>query len=110
MYILHCADGSYYTGCTKNLEERIFQHQYGEGANHTKKRLPVKLLYFEEFERIDEAFYREKQIQGWSRKEKETLINGDIEKLQEFSKRYGTLASLVASNASATSDASTTNV
>jgi putative endonuclease len=57
MYILHCADGSYYTGSTQNLEERIFQHQSGEGANHTNKRLPVKLLYFEEFDRIDEGFY-----------------------------------------------------
>jgi putative endonuclease len=93
MYILHCADGSYYTGSTKNLELRIFQHQCGEGANHTKKRLPVKLLYFEEFDRIDDAFYREKQIQGWSRKKKEALINGNIEKLQEFSKGYGTMAS-----------------
>jgi putative endonuclease len=93
MYILHCADGSYYTGSTKNLEERIFQHQCGEGANHTKKRLPVKLLYFEEFDRIDEAYYREKQIQGWSRKKKEALINGDIEKLQEYAKGYGMMAS-----------------
>ena len=86
MYILHCADGSYYIGSTQNLELRIFQHQSGEGANHTIKRLPVKLLYFKEFERIDEAYYREKQIQGWSRKKKEALINGDIEKLQEYAK------------------------
>ena len=64
MYILECADGSYYTGSTKNLELRIAQHKAGEGANHTKKRLPVELVYFEEFKRIDEAFYREKQVQG----------------------------------------------
>lgn len=62
MYILLCSDGSYYTGSTNNLELRLAQHQWGEGANHTKKRLPVQLLYFEEFDRIDEAFYREKQI------------------------------------------------
>jgi len=76
MYILECADGSYYTGSTNNLELRFAQHQAGEGANHTKKRLPVKLVYFEEFQRIDKAFYREKQVQGWSRKKKEALING----------------------------------
>ncbi len=75
MYILQCADGSYYTGSTKNLERRLKQHQNGEGANHTKKHLPVKLVYFEEFQSIAEAFYREKQIQGWSRKKKEALIN-----------------------------------
>ncbi len=84
MYILECSDGSYYTGSTKDLERRIKQHENGEGANHTKKRLPVKLVYFEEFTRIDWAFNREKQVQGWSRKKKEALINGEIEKLHEL--------------------------
>ncbi len=84
MYILECADGSYYTGSTKNLKLRLEQHQKGEGANHTKKRLPVKLVYFEEFQRIDEAFYREKQIQKWSRKKKEALINGKINELKKL--------------------------
>ncbi len=53
MYILKCADESYYTGSTKDLELRFAQHQAGEGANHTRKRLPVELVYFEEFQRID---------------------------------------------------------
>lgn len=75
MYILECADGSYYTGSTNNLELRLAQHKSGEGANHTSKHLPVELVYFEEYERVDEAFYREKQVQGWSRKKKEALIN-----------------------------------
>ena len=59
MYILLCSDGSYYTGSTKYLELRLAQHQSGEGANHTKKHLPVELVYYEEYQRIDEAFYRE---------------------------------------------------
>mgnify|MGYP000982288174 CR=1 FL=1 len=88
MYILECADGSYYTGSTNNIELRIAQHNAGEGANHTKKRLPVKLVYFEEFQRIDEAFYREKQVQGWSRKKKEALINSQHELLPELSLAY----------------------
>jgi putative endonuclease len=75
MYILKCSDESYYTGSTKHLELRLAQHQSGKGANHTKKRLPVELVYFEEFNRIDLAFYREKQVQGWNRKKKEALIN-----------------------------------
>lgn len=83
MYILLCSDGSYYTGSTNDLERRLSQHQKGEGANHTKKRLPVKLIYFEEFERIDLAFYREKQIQGWSRRKKEALINDWNEELKK---------------------------
>jgi len=88
MYILECSDGSYYTGSTNDLERRLEQHQNGEGANHTKKHLPVKLVYFEEFQRIDEAFYREKQVQGWSRKKKEALINGRFDKLSDLSKNY----------------------
>ena len=84
MYILECADGSYYTGSTKYLELRLSQHQAGLGANHTKKRLPVNLVYFEEFQRIDDAFYREKQVQGWSRKKKEALINGMSEELHKL--------------------------
>jgi putative endonuclease len=78
MYILKCADNTYYTGSTIDLQRRLEQHQRGEGANFTRKRRPVELVYFEEYSRIDEAFYREKQVQGWSKKKKEALINGDV--------------------------------
>ena len=88
MYILECSDGSYYTGSTTNLELRLQQHQNGEGANHTKKRLPVKLVYYEEYARIDEAFYREKQVQGWCRKKKEALIHGKPELLPKLAIAY----------------------
>jgi len=84
MYILECADGSFYTGSTKDLSRRLIQHQSGEGANHTRKRLPVKLVYFETYDRIDQAFYREKQIQKWSRKKKQALIEGRIEDLKKL--------------------------
>jgi len=87
MYILQCADGSYYTGSTENLTLRIQEHESGLGAQHTRLHKPVKLLYYEEFDRIDDAFYREKQIQKWSRAKKEALIAGDIEKLKELSKK-----------------------
>jgi putative endonuclease len=102
MYILECADGSYYTGSTRDLERRLEQHQKGEGANHTKKRLPVKLLYYEEFQRIDEAFYREKQVQGWSRKKKEALMNNCSQKLIELSKNYTQHSREVVSTSSTT--------
>lgn len=88
MYILECVDGSYYVGSTNDLDLRLQQHQSGEGANHTRKRLPVELIYYEEFGRIDEAFYREKQIQGWSRKKKEALINRRQYELPLLSKNY----------------------
>lgn len=50
VYILKCVDGSYYTGSTTNIELRLWQHQQGEGAKHTAKRLPVKLVYIEVFD------------------------------------------------------------
>lgn len=87
MYILLCFDDSYYTGSTKDLDFRFEQHQNGKGSNHTKNRLPVKLIYFEEYERIDFAFYREKQIQKWSRKKKEALISGDSYLLPQLAKK-----------------------
>jgi len=64
------------------------QHQNGEGANHTKKHLPVKLVYSEEYQRIENAYHREKQVQGWCRKKKEALINGDYNQLVRLSKNY----------------------
>ncbi|MCB0463371.1 MAG: GIY-YIG nuclease family protein [Flavobacteriaceae bacterium] len=85
---LECSNGSYYVGSTINLELRYEQHQNGEGSNHTKKYLPVTLVYHEEFPRIDDAFYREKQVQGWSRKKKEALINNKHHKLSKLSKNY----------------------
>ena len=88
MYILECADGSYYTGSTWDLEKRLWEHQNGLGANYTKKRLPVKLAYYEHYERVEDAYHREKQIQGWSRRKKQTLIEGNVESLVEFSKNY----------------------
>src|SRR5690606_8536366 len=106
MYILECSDGSYYTGSTNNLELRIEQHQNGEGANHTKKRLPVVLLYSEEFPRVDQAFYREKQVQGWSRKKKEALMNGDFGKLEQLSRnntQYGKVVSTSSTTGTAAS-------
>ncbi len=88
MYILICNDGSYYTGSTIDINRRLNQHQLGQGANHTKKRLPVELIYYEEYSRVSTAFYREKQVQGWSRRKKEALIRGEYEKLPELSRAY----------------------
>ncbi|HNW91243.1 MAG TPA: GIY-YIG nuclease family protein [Bacteroidales bacterium] len=107
MYILQCADGSYYTGSTNDLELRLTQHQTGEGANQTKKRLPVKLVYYEEYQRIDDAFYREKQVQGWRREKKEALITGEYQLLPELAIAYRDL-NTVASSTSATVGASAT--
>ncbi|MEH2044196.1 GIY-YIG nuclease family protein [Nostoc sp.] len=84
MYILECADGSYYTGSTTDLERRLWQHQQGEGANHTAKRLPVKLVFCEYYQCVVDAFEREKQVQGWSRKKKQALISGNTNLLHKL--------------------------
>ena len=89
MYILRCANNHYYVGSTDNLELRFQQHLNGEGANYTKKHLPVKLVYYEEFQRIDDAYYREQQIKGWSRAKKEALINNNIYRLVSLSNNNG---------------------
>ena len=107
MYILECANGYYYTGSTNDLDGRIEQHLKGEGAIFTKKYLPVKLVYFEEFQSIEDAFYREKQVQGWSRKKKEALINGFYDKLPDLSLSYRDVASR--SSATERSSATTTS-
>ena len=89
LYILECADGSFYTGSTIDLERRIAQHQSGEGANYTRKRLPVRLVYTAVFQSVEEAFLREKQVQGWSRNKKRALICGEYERLPELSRNHG---------------------
>ena len=86
-YILLCFDDSYYVGSTKYLEKRMEQHQNGEGSEYTKRRLPVTLIYYEEYDRIDYAFYREKQLQGWGRKKKLALVEGNVDLLPDLAKK-----------------------
>ena len=81
MYILLCSDGTYYTGSTINIEKRLREHQTGCGATHTKNRLPVSIVYIEQYDRIEDAFYREKQVQKWRREKKEALIRQELSKL-----------------------------
>lgn len=78
IYILKCGDGTLYTGWTNNLEKRVQAHNTGKGAKYTKARLPVELVYFEEFEEKVDAQRREYRIKKLSRKEKLKLIEGEI--------------------------------
>jgi putative endonuclease len=87
MYILQCSDVSYYVGSTRNLELRFSQHQSGKGSKYTSGRLPVQLVYCEEYDRVSDAFYREKQVQGWTRRKREALINGNLELLPVLAKK-----------------------
>ena len=85
MYILECSDGSYYVGSTWNIERRLSQHNAGEGAEYTRTRCPVELRYLEEHYMIKDAFARQKQVQGWSRRKRRALIEGRAEKLPTLS-------------------------
>ena len=87
MYILQCSDGSYYVGSARDLETRIASHQSGQGAKYTTRRLPVELVYAEEYSNIGEAFEREKQIQGWSRAKREAIIKAEWNKLPELARK-----------------------
>jgi len=87
-YILECKDKSFYVGSTYNLDKRLWEHDQGIGANYTKKRLPVRLVYCEQYDKIEDAFFREKQIQGWGRKKKLALMNQDYGGLVMVSKSY----------------------
>ena len=87
MYILQCKDNSYYVGSTTDLPRRIEEHKQGMGAEYTKYRLPVKLVYYEECLSIKDAFLREKQVQGWSHKKRQALINMKYESLKGLSKK-----------------------
>lgn len=75
VYILSCTDGTFYTGWTTHLEERVNTHNQGKGAKYTRSRRPVKLLYWEEYSDRGEALRREAAIKKMSRKQKEELIN-----------------------------------
>ncbi len=87
VYILKCADGSYYVGHTDNIEKRIIEHKSGTHKGFTSRRLPVKLVFQQEFESRDAAFVAERKIKEWSRKKKEALIKRDFDLLSEFSKK-----------------------
>jgi len=86
VYILECADGSYYVGSTTSLDLRLAQHQAGDGAAYTRRRRPVRLVYAASFDRVDEAYAFEKQVQGWSRAKRRALIDGRLSDLVGLSR------------------------
>ncbi len=87
VYILRCADKSYYTGHTDNLEKRLAEHQAGEYHNYTSTRLPVVLVFSQEFRSRKEALACERQIKGWSREKKEALMRGDWGEVSRLSRK-----------------------
>jgi len=88
VYILQCADGSYYTGTARQgLEQRVAEHNAGHYGGYTASRRPVRLVFSQWFERITDAIAAERQIKGWSKAKKEALIRCDFEALPPLAKR-----------------------
>jgi len=88
-YILECADGSFYVGSTVDLERRVSEHNLGVGAAYTRirRRRPVQLVWSGEFDRVEDAFRFEKQVQGWSRRKRIALIEGRLDELPDLASR-----------------------
>lgn len=78
-YILKCSDGTLYCGWTNDLEKRLKTHNEGKGAKYTRSRLPVVLVYYEQFGTSVEAQRREYAIKKLTRKQKQKLINDQDE-------------------------------
>ena len=86
VYIVKCADGSYYTGHTDQIEARMAAHQSGQLRGYTYERRPVELVFTEEVGTRDEAYRRERQIKGWSRSKKESIMANDWDRLVQLSR------------------------
>ena len=87
VYILKCADNSYYIGHTDDLEKRMGEHQTGEVEGYTSTRLPVVLVFAQDFPSREEALLSERRIKGWSRKKKEALIKGDWAEVSRLARK-----------------------
>ena len=87
VYILRCADNSYYIGHTDNLEKRIAEHHAGSITScYTFKRRPLQLVFSQDFPSREEALASEQQIKGWSRKKKEAMMRGDWAEVSRLAK------------------------
>ena len=102
LYILRCRDNSLYIGHTNDLDRRFGEHGDGAGSFHTAEQVAVEVVWVEEFETRDEAFLRERQIKGWTRRKKEALVAGDWDRVRflaqcyaKHGKIYDRLAALV---------------
>ena len=78
VYLLRCGDGTLYAGFTNDLARRLAVHNAGRGAKYTRSRLPVELVYWENFPNKSSALKREYAIKRLSRAEKLSLIQSFV--------------------------------
>ncbi|TJY34098.1 GIY-YIG nuclease family protein [Pontimicrobium aquaticum] len=88
VYILECADSTYYTGITSNLTKRFEEHTTGKHRDsYTYSRRPLNLVFYTEFTNVEIAITTEKQIKKWSKAKKKALIDGEYDKLINLAKK-----------------------
>lgn len=83
VYLLRCADGSYYTGYTTDVDRRVAEHNAGDGAKYTAGRTPVELVHVEDHPSPSAALAREHEIKSLSRDAKERLVSSSGPAAQE---------------------------
>ena len=87
VYIVECVDTSFYVGSARDVEGRVSQHNAGEGATYTRHRRPVAVRWSAHFDRVEDAYAAEKRIQGWGRRKRQALIDGDVHLLAGLASR-----------------------
>ncbi len=94
VYMVLCADGSYYTGITNSVERRVSEHNLGfDRKSYTFSRRPVKLVYAEVFFDVNAAIAAEKRIKGWCRAKKAALVKSDWRRIVELSNGHPSTSS-----------------
>ncbi|MBI5769106.1 MAG: GIY-YIG nuclease family protein [Verrucomicrobia bacterium] len=86
VYIIECENGSLYVGITEDLDSRFTRHRQGDGADHTGKFPPKRLIYREAHDSLESASVRERQLKGWSRAKKHALAAGRLRELRDLAK------------------------
>ena len=87
-YVLMCSDGSYYAGYTNDLQKRLRTHNEGKGAKYTRGRLPVSIIYHEEYDTKQEAMKAEYAFKQLDRKKKEKFLKKDVDDIHEATKKF----------------------
>ena len=85
--MLRCSDKSYYIGLTTDVEKRIAEHREKLGGSYTSIRLPIEVVYIQDFATKSDALAVERQLKGWSRKKKEAFLNSNWNELSRLAKK-----------------------
>ena len=88
-YILRCANDTYYTGHTDDLDRRMAQHSAGEASAYTARHRPVELVWSASFDRREYAFELERRLKGWGQAKKDALIRGEFDALPALARGRG---------------------